>query len=152
MKKLLFSLIASFTILTSCFAQDGKTPTSSIGSGADVVCSDFNISVSIVVASISTTIYVCCGVPFQQGPNVPPCAVVSKKTYDLYTGQNRAFTNTGVLVADLFSDGKVDSRSATYVDVTSSSARTVNGKTAKIKKGRYQVDRNGYVFFEIEYL
>ncbi|NUY81254.1 hypothetical protein HUK80_10135 [Flavobacterium sp. MAH-1] len=151
MKKLFFFLLATFMFGNYCSAQQDRTPVTPIDGGDSVACSDFNISVSILVVSVSTTVYVCCGGPFVISPTVP-CSVVPKRTYDMWTGQNRGSAGNAVLVSDLLYDGKTNWQGATYLDVTNSSKATVKGKQAAIKKGRYPIDSKGYVYLELEYL
>ena len=148
MKKLFLSLAATFLFGPCLTAQNSGT---SKLEGNGVECSDFHLTVSVLFASISTTVYVCCGTPFVNGTNVP-CQIVPKKTYELYTNRPQAASGNGMLVSDLFENSKTDWKTAKYIDVTASSKTIANGKAVGIKKGRYTIDGNGMVYLELEYL
>lgn len=151
MKNIFLVLAASLSLGFDGFCQTEKTPVQ-VSEGIDsIACSDFNISVGILIVNVSTTVYICCGGPFIVAPNMP-CSIVPKRTYELFTGQHRMPSGYGISVSDLLAESKVEYKGAKYIEVTKSSDGKIQGKPARIKKGRYNVDGNGKVYLEFEYL
>ncbi len=149
--KTIFFLFASLVFTLNVYSQTERTPISVSSSSDDIACSDFNISVGIIIVNISTTVYICCGGPFMISPQTPS-SIVPKRVYDLFTGQHKISPGSGILVSDLLSDTNGAYKDAKYLEIKSSSEGKVNGRAARIKKGRYDIDSKGMVYLEFEYL
>lgn len=104
------------------------------------------------IASISTTVYICCGDMFAGPLGTVPCRSVTKRFYDLYLANQSLMRNvTGIELKELFPNTKNLETVKEVIITQSSTQKDENGRTIAVKKGKYNVI-NGFVNFEYEIL
>jgi hypothetical protein len=152
MKKLL--ILLSFTIISN-FAN-AKSEIEKLNlkfeNGVGIACGEYSVQISIGIASVSTTVYICCGDMFAGPPPSIPCRSVSKKFYDLYqANQSMLRESKGIDIKELFPNVE-NLNEIKFITILSSSVQLdEHGNKTVVKKGEYPVI-NGMVNLESEIL
>lgn len=148
-------LILLFLTITSNFAHAKcgiEKPYLKIDDGVGIACGEYSVQISIGIASVSTTVYICCGDMFAGPPPSIPCRSVTKKFYDLYqANQSMLRESNGIDIKELFPN--VENLSEIkFITITSSSVQLdENGNKTVVRRGDYPVI-DGKVNLESEIL
>ena len=119
-----------------------------------IYCAELDLVVKDFETTSPSIVRICCGGPFRNGSI--PCAVISKASYESFTGQSEADfmgINQGISVDQLLEPKRQKRSKIQSIDVINSSIPILpNGLKMRIKKGLYAIDNNREVWLEVEYL
>lgn len=149
MKNLVIAFFGTLLMTNVMLGQDADSSKTSL-SESEISCHE--ISVSILGVITVSNIYVCCGGHYVNNLIFPPrlCAIVSKRTYDLFTskqGQPEDFHSV-VTILDLVPD-KEEAQKMQEIIIEKSSSFEHSGMKYSIKTGKYAVGSNGEIALEI---
>lgn len=119
-----------------------------------IYCAEFDVIIADFDAVDPSVIRVCCGGPFANGET--PCKVLSKAKYECFSGQSGEdfdSINDGIFVPDLIDLKKKKLSKITEIEVVESSVTQLgNNLKIAVRKGKYDVNEEGRVFLDVEYL
>ena len=123
-------------------------------SESSIFCAELDIEVDGFEAIEPSIIRVCCGGPFQD--NLVPCKIISKASYESFTGQSDEVLeqiSPGIFVNQLVMSKKDKLYKVKQIEVINSSTTiSKNNQMITIRKGLYEIDAEGKIYLELEFV
>lgn len=136
-------------VASLCMYAQPKENVTEKESATEISCHEISVSIASIVTV--NNFYICCGGHFMNAATLPPrpCSFVSKRTFNLFNGDSNRYSGAqSINIKDLIPDEET-AKKLTEIVVVRSSAFDYDGRLSTIKPGKYLINHDGEVFFEI---